>query len=79
MADFMNKCPFWSTAREKVECYRECPMLISESSERQDGEQCVFHECTDSSSLNFKDIIKEDYNFLNLSIYEEDKSMNINY
>ena len=29
----MSKCPFWSTTREKVECYRECPILSRESSE----------------------------------------------
>lgn len=79
MAGFMSRCPFWSTAKEKVECYRECPILVGESSERQDGEHCIFHECTESNSLNFRDIIKEDYSFLNLSMYEDDNIININY
>lgn len=79
MAGFMSRCPFWSTAREKVECYRECPILVGESSEGQDGEQCIFHECTESSSMNFRDIIKEDYNLLNVSMYEEERSINISY
>ena len=79
MAGFMSRCPFWSTAIEKVECYRECPILVGESSEGQDGEKCIFQECTESSSLNFRDSIKEDYSFLNLSMYEDEKIININY
>ena len=75
----MSRCPFWSTVREKVECYRECPILIGESSEGQDGEKCMFHDCTESASVNFRDVIKEDYNFLNLSMYEDDKIIDINF
>ncbi|MCE5222553.1 MAG: hypothetical protein LLF98_15305 [Clostridium sp.] len=75
----MSRCPFWSTTREKVECYRECPILIGESSEERDGEQCIFHECTESNSINFIGIIKEDSSFLNLDMYEDDKIININY
>ena len=75
----MSRCPFWSTKREKVECYRECPILIGESSEGQDGEKCMFHDCTESTSVNFRDVIKEDYNFLNLSMYEDDKIINIKF
>lgn len=75
----MSKCPFWSTKKVKVDCYKECPMLISENGEVSDGEQCIFHECSSSSDMNFKDIIKEDYGFLNLSSYDDDKKMNINF
>jgi len=75
----MSKCPFWSTKKAKVECYRECPILIKDSSEGKDGERCIFNECTEASSVNFRDIIKEDYSFLNLSIYDDDKNININY
>lgn len=75
----MSRCPFWSTTRETVECYRECPILIGESSEGQEGEKCIFHECTESSSVSFRNAMKEEYNFLNLSIYEDDKIININY
>lgn len=74
----MSKCPFWSTAREKVECYDECPILSSELGERS-GEKCIFHECTESSNVNFRDIIKEDYDFIDLSIYDNENSNNINY
>lgn len=74
----MSKCPFWSTAKEKVECYKECPVLSSESFGGQE-EKCIFHECTESNNMNFRDIIKEDYSFLDLSVYDEDRSININY
>jgi hypothetical protein len=76
----MSRCPFWSTTRENADCYDECPILIGESSDK-DGEKCIFHECTESINTNFKDIIKEDYNFLDLSIYDDESSnkININY
>jgi len=54
-------------------------MLIGEPSEMQDGEHCIFNECAESSVLNFRDIIKDDYSFLNLSMYEDEKIININY
>jgi len=73
----MSKCQFWSTTKEKVECYGECP--ICEPSEGQNGLKCIFNECTESRNVNFRDIKKEDYNFLNLSIYDEDITMNFNY
>ena len=73
----MSKCPFWSTTREKVECYRECP--ICESSEDKSVDQCIFNDCTEARNANFADIIKEDYSFLNLSIYDEEVAMNIKY
>lgn len=72
----MSRCPFWSTARERVECYNECPILTNEG---QDGEQCIFHGCSEPSNINLKDIVKEDYNFLSFSIYDEDKNLNVNY
>lgn len=75
----MSKCPFWSTAKEKVECYKECPILTSEFYGARDGEKCIFHECSESSNTNFRDIIKEDYSFLDLSIYDEERSVNITY
>lgn len=69
----MNKCPFWSTKTQKFDCYEECPMLISENGKVNDGEQCIFHECSPSLEINFKDIIKEDYAFFNLSSNDDDK------
>jgi hypothetical protein len=75
----MSRCPFWSTTKERVECYKECPMLASELLEGQGGDQCIFNECAESSNVHFRDIVKDDYNFLDLSIYDEDKKLNINY
>lgn len=72
----MSKCPFWSTSRENVECYKECPILASEL-EGQEGDMCIFHECT--GNMNFRNIIKRDYNFLDLSIYDDDRNVNITY
>ena len=48
-------------------------VLYCESSEGKDGEQCIFNECTESRNVNFRDIIKEDYSFLNLSMYDDRK------
>lgn len=79
MAGFMSKCPFWSTTKEKVECYNECPILISELYGGQNGDKCIFHECTESNNMDFKEIIREDYSFLDLSIYDEDKRLKITY
>lgn len=79
MAYFMIRCPFWSTAKEKVECYRECPILTSESPERQEDENCIFNDCTESGGVNFRDVMKEDYGFMSSYVYDEDKAININY
>lgn len=71
----MGKCPFWSNKKQKVQCYEECPMLINASGEKSD--ECIFYECSSSTDMSFKDIIKEDYDFLNLSVYDDDKHVNI--
>lgn len=71
----MSKCPFWSTKKEKVECYKECPLLIGEVSERLDSEHCIFNECAELGNINFRDIIKEDYSLLNLSMYDDEKNI----
>ncbi|WP_017211510.1 hypothetical protein [Clostridium beijerinckii] len=78
MAGFMSRCPFWSTTKEKVECYSECP-IKSESLKGQDDKLCIFNECSEAGSIDFKEIMKEDYGFLNLSIYDDEKRININY
>lgn len=73
----MSKCPFWSDKKNKVDCYKECPMLLSENEVMDEEEQCIFHACDLSTGISFKDIIKEDYSFLNLSSYDDDKIVNI--
>lgn len=79
MAGVMSKCPFWSTGKEKIECYKECPIFTSELCGGQDSAKCIFHQCSEVSNMNLGDIIKEDYSFLDLSIYDEDRNMNIAY
>lgn len=71
----MSRCPFWSTKKEKVECYNECPLLNVESSERLNSEHCIFNECTELGDINFRYNIKEDYSFLNLSMYADEKNI----
>lgn len=78
MAGVMSRCPFWSTERENIECYSECP-IKNESFRGNEDEHCIFHECSESIGVNFREIIKEDYDFLNLSIYDDEKSINIGY
>ena len=72
----MSKCPFWSTNKKTVDCYKECPMMISENGKISDEDQCIFQECL-SNDMSFKDIIKDDYSFLGLSSYDDKKS-NVN-
>lgn len=78
MARGMSKCPFWSTSKEKFECYKECPILASELG-WQDSGKCIFSECTEPNNINFNDVLKEEYNFLDLSMYDEDKNIRISY
>ncbi|WP_293981945.1 hypothetical protein [uncultured Clostridium sp.] len=73
----MSKCPFWSTNKKTVDCYKECPMMISENGKISDEDQCIFQECL-SNDMSFKDIIKDDYSFLGLSSYDDDKKSNVN-
>ncbi|MDR3596394.1 hypothetical protein [Clostridium sp.] len=75
----MSRCPFWSTKREKIECYNECPILGTGSLQGEGNEKCVFHECSEESDISFRDSIKDEYSFLNLLIYDEEKSLNISY
>ena len=73
----MSKCPFRSTNKKTVDCYKECPMMISENGKISDEDQCIFQECL-SNDMSFKDIIKDDYSFLGLSSYDDDKKSNVN-
>lgn len=54
----MNKCPFWSTSREKIECNNECPMnkLAVE-------DQCPFKQYLEEDKFMFKGIIDEDIDY----------------
>lgn len=73
----MSGCPFWSTRKEKFECYDECPMVTKELLKGQDSsEQCIFNVCMETINIKFKDIINEDYIFSKLSIYDDEVSIN---
>ena len=45
----MGKCPFWSTKKERVNCYSECPMHTITSGD----ELCPFKELSMSESKKF--------------------------
>ncbi|WP_300382001.1 hypothetical protein [Clostridium sp.] len=44
----MSKCPFWSSAKENINCYNTCPMY----SEDREGEVCPFKELPASNLKN---------------------------
>lgn len=43
----MSSCPFWSTSKEKISCYYECPMNIRDNK----NETCPFKEFTTNESV----------------------------
>lgn len=53
----MSKCPFWSTGKEKIECYDECPMNTIVLEE----ESCPFREYLSDAKMKFKDIVGDDF------------------
>ena len=71
----MSKCPFWSTKKEKVSCYNECPMYpIS-----KDDEVCPFMEHLTGNKISYNDIEDDfaysqeniyDLSFINMNSYE---------
>lgn len=74
----MSRCPFWSDRKNKVDCYKECPMLRNEDIDEMNNEdQCIFKAFSSSEEINFKDIIKEDYGFLKLSSCNDDNLVNV--
>lgn len=64
----MSKCPFWSTASTKINCYSECPLL--EASYGEEG--CVFKEHISIDKIDFKDIIDYDYELKRNISYDMD-------
>ena len=71
----MSKCPFWSSNKEKINCYNECPMhnIINES------EVCPFKEHLNSSKTSMIDSINEKLFYSQeqyLNYEEEDKVIN---
>ena len=64
----MSKCPFWSTNKEKVNCYSECPMYTITN----ENESCPFKEIIISSGpkTTIVDSMNEDL------FYSQDRYMN---
>lgn len=62
----MSKCPFWSTASVKVNCYLECPINPVVTLE----EACPFQECDSVNKINFKDIIDDKFAYSQENIFE---------
>lgn len=63
----MSKCPFWSTSKDRVNCYSDCPMhtIINES------EVCPFKEFLPSSNkLSLADSLNDDL------FYSQDRYIN---
>lgn len=68
----MSKCPFWSSAKEKVNCYKGCPMQPS----NEVDDECVFKEHLVESKLIFKDIAYDDFEYNN---YKDNYRYNLNF
>lgn len=74
----MSKCPFWSNAKENINCYNTCPMY----SEDVEGETCPFKEFTGTNVKNtFVDSIdnKSIYYSQNKYLSYEEENKIINY
>lgn len=64
----MSKCPFWSTGKKKVECYKDCPMHTNSKEE-----ECPFQEYLTSNKLNLKNIVDDDF------AYSQDDNFKFDY
>lgn len=63
----MGKCPFWSTKKERVNCYSECSMHTIASRD----ELCPFKELSISESkASFIDNMNEE------AFYSQDRFLN---
>ena len=73
---FMSKCPFWSSKKEKVNCYNECPMYPVST----DDEICPFMEhLITENKISYNDIDEDfaysqenfyDLSFINIKSYD---------
>ena len=62
----MSKCPLWSSKREKVNCYNECPMYPVS----KDDEVCPIIEHLNPNKISINDYDDFEYsqeNFYDLS------------
>lgn len=60
----MSKCPFWSTKKEKVNCYNECPMYPVS----KDDEVCPFIEHLNPNKVSINDF--DDFGYSQSNIYD---------
>lgn len=73
----MGRCPFWSNSKEKINCYDECPMNITNNK----NEICPFKEFTSNESvISFSNSLNDDvfYSQDRYSSYKENDKV-INY
>ncbi len=73
----MSKCPFWSTSKERVNCYNECPM----HSLSDENEICFFKDLLPSTvKSSFENTFNEElfYSQDRYSSFDEDERV-INY
>lgn len=61
----MNKCPFWSSKKSKVDCYKECPMKSIEGEESE----CIFMEYLDDTKIDFKGIDSKGLDYAGDEVY----------
>lgn len=74
----MSSCPFWSTNKERISCYCECPMNTKASK----GELCPFKEFTfNESIISFGRNINDDmfYSQDRYSGYKENNDAALSY
>ena len=74
----MSKCPFWSTKKEKVECNSECPMM-NKNSNMDSDERCIFCECSFDNNIDIKGMMKNEFDFMNISIYDDERNFKVGY
>ena len=73
----MSKCPFWSTSKERVNCYSECPMYTISD----ENEICCFKEFLPTiGKSSFENNFNDDlfYSQDRYSHFDEDERV-INY
>nr|WP_207731892.1 MULTISPECIES: hypothetical protein [unclassified Clostridium] len=61
---FVSKCPFWSSKKEKVNCYNECPMYPVS----KDDEVCPFIEHLNHNKVSINDF--DDFEYSQNNIYD---------
>lgn len=53
----MNQCPFWSTTKEKIECFKDCVFYMEEE---RTQEVCPFKLYENKHSFRIKELLEYD-------------------